>query len=231
MTRGSPSNSTSRNPASNNIPIPTHSQEDITTATSTPTPSTTLSDEEELSSGVRNNFGDIMSPSVADADILFREGLVTSTRQSLAKLYNLPNPLDRMAVTANGNLQRLISSYYDAPVNVVVEDCQQLDIQSWKRKVHLQVHGNTFCTADSTVQVHSDYCRELVDSGQVGLGQLFRHLNILPEFELLGAGPNPDGGFWRHYTLTCAEVSCSIHERFLPGMWELDQAISQDNNF
>lgn len=171
---------------------------------------------------VRNNFGDIMSPSVADAEVLFRDGLVTSTTQSLAKLYNLPNPLDRMAVTANGNLQRLVSSYYDAPVTVVVMKSVPMGTPGlWDRRVHLQVYGQTFCVADSTVQVHSDYCRDLVESGQVGLGQLFRHLNILPEFALQAAGPTDDGGFWRQYTLTCADVSCSIYERFIPGMWEL----------
>jgi hypothetical protein len=176
-------------------------------------------------SAVRNNFGDIMSPTVEDADVLFRDGLVTSTTQSLAKMYNLPNPLDRMAVTANGNLQRLVSSYYDAPVTVVVDHCRLVvgsDGGVWDRRVKLQVYGQTFCVADSTVQVHSEYCRELVRSGQVGLGQLFRHLNILPEFALRAAGPTEDGGFWRHYTLACAEVSCSIQETFIPGVWELE---------
>ena len=178
----------------------------------------------ELPAGVRNNFGDIMSPSVADADVLFRDGLVTSITQSLAKMYNLPNPLDRMAVTANGNLQRLVSSYYDAPVTVVVEHCRPVIGKEgvWERRVRLQVHGRTFCIADSTVQVHSDYCQELVESGQVGLGQLFRHLNVLPEFALQAAGPTEEGGFWRHYTLACAEVSCTIQEEFIQGVWEIE---------
>ena len=187
------------------------------------TPATATTEVGNEPSGVRNNFGDIMSPTVADADVLFRDGLVTSTTQSLAKMYNLPNPLDRMAVTANGNLQRLVSSYYDAPVTVVVDHCRPVIGKEgvWERRVHLQVYGRTFCVADSTVQVHSDYCQELVESGQVGLGQLFRHLNILPEFALQAAGPTNDGGFWRHYTLACPEVSCSIQEEFIRGVWEL----------
>lgn len=178
-----------------------------------------------------------MSPSSDDADLLFRDGLVTSYTYSLAQMYGIHHPLDRMAVTANGNLQRLFSSYYDAPVTVVVDYCEPLPNDDendsspspspsssniWQRRVRLQVFGNqTFCMADSTVQVHSVHCRKLVESGQVGLGQLFRYLNILPEFALQQAGPTLEGGFWRHYTLKCAEVTCSIHEQFCPGVWEM----------
>ena len=52
-------------------------------------------------------------------------GLVTTAipSGSLANRFGIVNPLDRMALTANGNLQRLVSSYYDAPVQVVVDSC------------------------------------------------------------------------------------------------------------
>lgn len=179
--------------------------------------------------GGRNNFGDIMSPTVDDAEVLFRDGLVTSSKQSLAQLYQLPNPLDRMAVTANGNLQRLLSSYYDTPVTVVVDYCRPLSPNTWDRRVQLQVYNQTVCIADSQVQVHSEECLQLVESGQVGLGQLFRYLNVLPEFALQEAGPTEGGGFWRVYTLTCAQVSCSIHERFIPGLWELEAPATTQN--
>lgn len=173
-----------------------------------------------------------MSPTSDDADLLFRDGLVTSETYSLAQMYGIHHPLDRMAVTANGNLQRLFSSYYDAPVSVVVDYCRPISTTSttslpapttttWERRVQLRVFDQTFCVATSQVQVHSAYCRDLVESGQVGLGQLFRCLNILPEFALQAAGPHDGGGFWRNYTLTCPEVTCSIHERFCPGVWEL----------
>jgi len=163
-----------------------------------------------------------MSPTVDDDDVLFRDGLVTSSTYSLSKRYGIHHPLDRMAVTANGNLQRLFSSYYDAPVTVIVDHCIPTSGDScWDRRVQLQVYGQTFCVADSRIQVHSLHCKQLVESGQVGLGQLFRYLNILPEFALQDAGPTEEGGFWRNYTLTCADVSCSITERFCPGVWDL----------
>ena len=61
-------------------------------------------------------------------------------------------------------------------------------------------------------------------TGQVGLGQLFRYLDILPEFELHDAGPHPSetgGGFWREYSLRCAELTCDIDEDFRSGIWDL----------
>ncbi|KAL7569988.1 hypothetical protein ACA910_017037 [Epithemia clementina (nom. ined.)] len=156
----------------------------------------------------------------------------TSTSTSLAQLYGFHNPLDRMVLTANGNLQRLIASYYDAPVSVVVQYCtprppaptgrsttttaaaaaageyhrengQDQDhlnddndddhdhdqqAKQWDRVVRLTVLNQTFCTATSVITVRDPYCVTLVDSGQVGLGQLFRYLNRLPEFSLLQAG-------------------------------------------
>ena len=162
-----------------------------------------------------------MSPTSDDADLLFRDGLVTSETYSIAQVYGIHHPLDRMAVTANGNLQRLFSSYYDSPVRVLVDYSRRVSTSEWDRRVHLTVFNQTFCTADSKVQVHTPEAQELVGSGKVGIGQLFRYLDILPEFALQAAGPTPEGGFWRNYTLECSSVTCSIHEVFCPGAWNL----------
>lgn len=72
--------------------------------------------------------------------------------------------------------------------------------------------------------VYDPNCQELVESGAVGLGQLFRYLDILPEFELHAAAPYPaesGGGFWRDYTLTCPELACHIHEDFQSHIWDI----------
>jgi len=206
---------------------------------------------------------------------------------TLAARYGIVNALDRMALTANGNLQRLVSSYYDAPVEVVVDRCTRrsssssssssgcgsavmdsnaddgvsagtgsplsppiipaADVQVWDRAVRLRVYNQTFCTATSVITVVDPLCQQLVDSGHVGLGQLFRFLDLLPEFTLLDAGTtapargvndvddaaaaasssgcavgNGGGGaFWREYRLDCNELSCHIREDFCEGMWEL----------
>jgi len=123
---------------------------------------------------------------------------------------------------ANGNLQRLFSSYYDAPVHVVVDTCDQTTEKTWNRIVHLTVHGQTFCTAKSRITVHDKECCILVESGTVGLGQLFRHLDKLPSFSLLEAGYCELGGLWRVYELDCAELTCHIEETFLPEMWSIE---------
>ena len=177
-----------------------------------------------------------------------RNGLVTSEKFGLAKAFGIVHPLDRMAATANGNLQRLFSSYYDSPVLVVVDYCRPSTQSSasstssstkvWDRRVHLMVHNITFCTATSHVHVHDIQCQKLVESGQVGIGQLYRHLDVLPDFELHSAGYNHDnageggtvygnsdqasGGLWRKYTLSCPKyVTCHIHETFIADAWDL----------
>jgi chorismate-pyruvate lyase len=198
---------------------------------------------------IKGTFGDIMSPSIDDADVLFRDGLVTSETYSLAKTYGISNPLDRMAVTANGNLQRLFSSYYDAPVIVEVEHCRRHhdhqqrnntdDVEDtatpsncyavWNRRVLLKIFDQTFCTADSIIMVHSQDVEDLVESGKVGIGQLFRHFNILPEFALNSAGPTTNGGFWRNYTLESDLITCSIHEVFCSQVWNLSPLSSNED--
>lgn len=187
---------------------------------------------------VTGTFGDIMSPTVRDADLLFQDGLVTSETYSLENTYGIANPLDRMAITANGNLQRLFSSYYDTPVVVEVVYCKRQEPPTpaeegstatdggvaavWDRRVLLKIFGNrTFCTADSIIEVHDREVEGLVESGKVGIGQIFRHFNILPEFSLSAAGPKADGGFWRNYTLESETVTCSIREDFCGSVWEL----------
>jgi hypothetical protein len=68
----------------------------------------------------------------------------------------------------------------------------------------------------------------LIKSGKVGIGQLFRHFNILPEFSLLMASPRTNGGFWRNYTLESDLVTCSIREVFCDDVWNLSP-IKQSN--
>ena len=58
-----------------------------------------------------------------------QSGLVTSTGGTLQHQFGskIPfmTPLDRIALTANGNLQRIVSSFYDAPVHIHVVQCER----------------------------------------------------------------------------------------------------------
>ncbi|KAL7481223.1 hypothetical protein ACHAW6_006897 [Cyclotella cf. meneghiniana] len=149
------------------------------------------------------------------------DGLVTKEGGELNGKFGCAfSPMERIALTANGNLQRIFSSYYDAPVHVHVISCTRRDtflentsrsrprysnlslerfsfrIQTdgavWDRVVHLRVHDKTICKATSVIHVRSPQCIELIDDGTVGLGQLFRYLNKLPHFSLLDAGRTAD---------------------------------------
>ena len=136
-------------------------------------------------------------------------------------LDRFPNPLDRIVLTANGNLQRLLASYAQAPVTVEVLSNRRTNETAWERLVHLQVRNETWCVATSTVVVHDEHWREWVDSGTAGLGQLFRYANVLPEFELLAAGRLDNGSLWRNYTLACPQMVCEINEVFIPNVWSM----------
>ena len=83
------------------------------------------------------------------------------------------------------------------------------------------INTKTFCTASSVVTVHSSHCRGLIDSGEVGIGQLFRYLDILPKFTIIDAGRDDSGGLWRKYILQCRELTCNIHEEFSADAWEI----------
>eukprot|EP00559_Dactyliosolen_fragilissimus_P006793 CAMPEP_0184871254 /NCGR_PEP_ID=MMETSP0580-20130426/40510_1 /TAXON_ID=1118495 /ORGANISM="Dactyliosolen fragilissimus" /LENGTH=281 /DNA_ID=CAMNT_0027373871 /DNA_START=397 /DNA_END=1239 /DNA_ORIENTATION=- len=169
-------------------------------------------------------------------------GLITSVGGTLqsrfgSKIHNI-SPLDRIALTANGNLQRIFSSYYDAPVHVYVDRCEarikdktddsnqvnEKDLSSgavWDRTVYLAVHGQNFCKANSVITVYSAECVRLVESGDIGLGQLFRYLDKLPTFALLDAGMTKDNGLWRRYQLQCNELKCLIYEEFTSNAWTI----------
>jgi chorismate-pyruvate lyase len=202
------------------------------------------------SSIIEGSFGDIMSNYAKDkrtssmwkANLILQDtfnvssipisGLVTDSGGTLQRSFGPKaqgylTPLERIALTANGNLQRIFSSYYDAPVHILVQRCerqqqkqQQHDEAAvWHRQVLLTVHSQIFCTASSIITVQDPRCIQLVETGKVGIGQLFRHLDKLPSFELLDVGRSHEGGIWRQYCLSCRELTCHITETFEPDAW------------
>lgn len=57
----------------------------------------------------------------------------------------------------------------------------------------------------------------------MGLGQLFRHQNLLPYFTLLRVGRS-ETHFWRTYLLQAKGISCLIHEDFPATLFSLEAA-------
>ena len=185
-------------------------------------------DDDEMDVVGAGTLGDIMAGSGSRDDITKSfypspttviDGLVTKEGGELNARFGCNfTPMERIALTANGNLQRIFSSYYDSPVHVHVDSCSRRENNSissmngdvpsingfnpkmqrpdvtingdaiWDRVVHIQVHDRTICKATSIISVQCPLCISLIEDGSVGLGQMFRYLNKLPTFSLLDAG-------------------------------------------
>mmetsp|Transcript_18088 Transcript_18088/g.36321 ORF Transcript_18088/g.36321 Transcript_18088/m.36321 type:complete len:364 (+) Transcript_18088:48-1139(+) len=70
-----------------------------------------------------NNNNNNKTPSSSSKVI---DGLVTKEGGELNTRFNCNfSPMERIALTSNGNLQRIFSSYYDAPVHVHIDFCER----------------------------------------------------------------------------------------------------------
>ena len=115
------------------------------------------------------------------------------------------SPLERILITANGNLQRIVSSFHARPVEVHVVYNIPIPNRSgeFKRAVDISLVKPTngakskisedpgykgkvcFCRATSRVSVTNPRMLEALASKRVGIGQLFRHFDAFPVFTLL----------------------------------------------
>lgn len=153
-----------------------------------------------------NNFGDIMGG--CETQVLVGGSFT---------------PMERIVLSANGNLQRVMSAYYGAPVTVIVKRCDKLDVPNkalYDREVDLVMGGQVFCTAVGRIELMDNSCVEAIESRKVGLGQLFRFLGALPHFVLLEAGRKENGELWRRYSLSCEQLKCEFTETFASNFWD-----------
>ncbi|KAK1742810.1 hypothetical protein QTG54_006407 [Skeletonema marinoi] len=75
-----------------------------------------------------NNSNNNNTPSSSSKVI---DGLVTKEGGELNTRFNCNfSPMERIALTSNGNLQRIFSSYYDAPVHVHIDFCERRTLSS-----------------------------------------------------------------------------------------------------
>jgi len=181
------------------------------------------------------HFGDLMGGS--NNTQVVDNGL-TTTASSSSHLLQF-TPLERILITANGNLQRIVSSYHAKVVDVqVVYNNQTTEKGVFSRQVtlHLDHAPRPFCTATSLVTVTNEAMLTAISSNSIGIGQLFRHFDTLPVFTLhsvqRGTCTNPkntveqdavptskknneDTSFWRLYQLEAAGgITCRILEQF-----------------
>jgi len=136
--------------------------------------------------------------------------------------------LERIALTATGNLQRTLSVYFGKPITV--EKIWELSATgasstasaerpvSQVREVHLWCEGKNVCVCVSTIRMTNPHTARLFLDEKVAIGQMFRTLAVTPTFTLTNVGVehNISGvqHLWRTYTLTTEGFSCEIREVF-----------------
>lgn len=120
-------------------------------------------------------------------------------------------PMQRVVLTANGNFQRIVSSFFNQAVSVTVIKNLRIRAGLYEREVVISIGAKPCCVASSIVICLSPESKRLVDSASVGIGQLFGRLEELPKFSLIEVAKN-DISFRRVYTLSSAQVVCHIEE-------------------
>ena len=109
-----------------------------------PTRSTTIGSERYG----EDNFGDIM----------LKDQIGCETDISISSEFS---SVERMVLTANGNLQRIMSAYYGSPIKVKVlksepilrENIKDRLVVTYDREVELLVNGRKFCNAVTEVHM------------------------------------------------------------------------------
>ncbi|KAJ8604335.1 hypothetical protein CTAYLR_002509 [Chrysophaeum taylorii] len=138
-------------------------------------------------------------------------------------------PMQRVALTSNGNFQRVLSSYHNRPVQIRVIRNEKVGPGLYERAVVLSCRERPCCVAQSVVATQPA-ASELVDSGAIGIGQLFERLGELPKFSLIEVAKN-ERTISRVYTLASAHVACYIEEVMPLDLFDEGFLDSDDDTF
>lgn len=132
--------------------------------------------------------------------IVSKESSSVSSLQTFSVIPNaaLFSPLERIVITANGNLQRILSAFHNMPISVAVLKSEYRGKNSFDREVYLHLqessstentnHQHILCYINGEILVTDENLLHKVQSGTVGVGQLFAQLRIQPVFTLHSAG-------------------------------------------
>lgn len=180
-------------------------------------------DEDSSQQEGKTNFGDIMQ---ANNDQL---PVPPALQQKLKDTeWWTGDPYNGVVLTANGNLQRLMSAWYQSEIKVEVVYNREIeealawnteDMKQYDRRVKMSVAGKVFCYATSRVILSDSKAVNAVEGKGVGIAQLYKHFSILPRFHLTDAGvlDAPTGcQLWREYVLSGGGIECRIREDFCP---------------
>ena len=120
------------------------------------------------------------------------------------------SPAQRVALTANGNLQRVLSAWHNERVTIRVLSHERESLGLWRRRVILEIGGRAACVARSSVVAQTRTAIEAAAAGG-GLGQLFSRLGGKQEFSLLEVAKS-ETTFSRVYVLSNEHLVCHIEE-------------------
>jgi hypothetical protein len=94
----------------------------------------------------------------------------------------------------------------------------------FRRVIDLMCEETAISRAESTVHVRDARISDLIKTKQIGIGQLFTFLKVVPEFELLSFGV-VEASFWREYRLDSPGICCIIKETYPEWIFDIERVV------
>jgi len=139
------------------------------------------------------------------------------------------HPLERALLAAEGNVVRVLASYYlcDTSLHVHSVTRRADEANTFERSVFISCRGVIVGRARSSVRIEGEQVLAEVEKGlSTAPGALFHHTNCLPKFTLIkiAFADSPRPGFGRHYKWAGSGISCDIREEYAQAVLDLDTA-------
>ncbi|KAI9452495.1 hypothetical protein BJY52DRAFT_911045 [Lactarius psammicola] len=134
--------------------------------------------------------------------------------------------LERIMLSARGELQRLLSAFFSRTINIKsiyehtsprTHTASPEEPITQRREVHLLCGDKIVCIATSHVTITAPHCERLFLDEKFAIGQMFRKMQTPPQFALLDCGVRVEDDkdtLWRRYTLSTEGFVCDIVEVF-----------------
>ncbi|KAB5596408.1 Branched-chain alpha-keto acid dehydrogenase E1-alpha subunit [Ceratobasidium theobromae] len=138
--------------------------------------------------------------------------------------------LERITLTAKGELQRILSAYFCSPISIQriwetpasgpVASASPETAITQTRRVNLMCEGHVVCVCISAIKITNREAARLFLEEKFGIGQMFRRLGKPPAFQLISVGVDPSPVdksqeiLWRTYKLWTEGFECEIKEVF-----------------
>ena len=98
-----------------------------------------------------DNFGDIMSNNVTN---IYLDGPFS--------------PLERVILMANGNLQRVLSAYFNLKITIDIKKSIRINENQYEREVYLVMNNETICIAAGSIEIYSEESKDAITNKNIG---------------------------------------------------------------